>query len=117
MQSKVNANVILITFLIGSFFAILNETLLNIALTKLMDVFQVDATTVQWLVTGFMIVMGMVYDKTNVHWSNDGFLVWVSDCCLCGELPNVINWTDDSGGRNRSVDACYYECVIADLSA
>ncbi len=70
MQSKVNANVILITFLIGSFFAILNETLLNIALTKLMDVFQVDATTVQWLVTGFMMVMGilMPVSATFIQW-------------------------------------------------
>lgn len=60
MQTKVQANKIFITFLIGSFFAILNETLLNIALTKLMDVFQVDATMVQWLVTGFMLVMGIL---------------------------------------------------------
>lgn len=60
MESKVNSKAILITFMIGAFFAILNETLLNIALTELMDVFNVDAPTVQWLATGFMLVMGVL---------------------------------------------------------
>jgi DHA2 family lincomycin resistance protein-like MFS transporter len=60
MESKINSKAILITFMIGEFFAVLNETLLNIALTKLMTVFNVDAPTVQWLATGFMLVMGVL---------------------------------------------------------
>ncbi|OZI11173.1 MFS transporter [Bacillaceae bacterium SAS-127] len=60
MEPNINKKVILITFMIGAFFAILNETLLNIALTQLMDVFHVDAPTVQWLATGFMLVMGVL---------------------------------------------------------
>ncbi|MBO1581890.1 MDR family MFS transporter [Bacillus sp. XF8] len=60
MEKKINSRVILITFIIGAFFVILNETLLNIALTKLMTVFNVDAPTVQWLATGFMLVMGVL---------------------------------------------------------
>ncbi|WP_209121328.1 MDR family MFS transporter [Alkalihalobacillus sp. BA299] len=60
MKTKINSKAILITFMIGAFFAILNETLLNIALTELMRVFNVDAPTIQWLVTGFMLVMGVL---------------------------------------------------------
>ncbi|BCB03636.1 MDR family MFS transporter [Bacillus sp. KH172YL63] len=60
MTQNINTKPILITFMIGAFFAILNETLLNIALTELMGVFQVDAPTVQWLATGFMLVMGVL---------------------------------------------------------
>ncbi|MGP7818570.1 MDR family MFS transporter [Niallia sp. 01092] len=60
MESKINSKAILITFMIGAFFAILNETLLNIALTELMNVFKVDAPTIQWLATGFMLVMGVL---------------------------------------------------------
>lgn len=60
MEQKINSKAILITFMIGAFFAILNETLLNIALTELMAVFNVDAPTVQWLATGFMLVMGVL---------------------------------------------------------
>ncbi len=60
MSQNVNTKAILITFMIGAFFAILNETLLNIALTELMNVFNVSPTTVQWLATGFMLVMGVL---------------------------------------------------------
>ncbi|HLQ71407.1 MAG TPA: MDR family MFS transporter [Bacillota bacterium] len=51
---------IMLSLIIGAFFAILNETLLNIALTTLMEEFQVSVTTVQWMATGFMLVMGVV---------------------------------------------------------
>ncbi len=60
MDSKTNTRIIMITFMFGAFFAILNETLLNIALTELMNVFDVDAPTVQWMATGFMLVMGVL---------------------------------------------------------
>ncbi|MFC7394314.1 MDR family MFS transporter [Scopulibacillus cellulosilyticus] len=60
MEAKINSKAILITFMIGAFFAVLNETLLNIALTDLMKVFHVDAPTIQWLATGFMLVMGVL---------------------------------------------------------
>src|SRR5690625_3368023 len=51
---------IMLSLIIGCFFAILNETLLNIALTTLMKEFSVSLTTVQWMATGFMLVMGIV---------------------------------------------------------
>jgi len=51
---------IMLSVIIGAFFAILNETLLNIALTTLMKEFSVSVTTVQWMATGFMLVMGIV---------------------------------------------------------
>ncbi|WP_087974420.1 MDR family MFS transporter [Oceanobacillus rekensis] len=51
---------IMLSLIIGAFFAILNETLLNIALTTLMDEFNISLTTVQWMATGFMLVMGIV---------------------------------------------------------
>ena len=40
------------------FFGYLNDTLLNVALTPIMKDFGVDKTTVQWLTTGFLLVMG-----------------------------------------------------------
>lgn len=51
---------IMLSLIIGAFFAILNETLLNIALTTLMEQFDVSLPTVQWMATGFMLVMGIV---------------------------------------------------------
>ncbi|MCC4722703.1 MDR family MFS transporter [Salinicoccus sp. RF5] len=51
---------IMLSLIIGAFFAILNETLLNIALTTLMGQFDITLPTVQWMATGFMLVMGIV---------------------------------------------------------
>lgn len=51
---------IMISLIIGAFFAVLNETLLNIALTTLMKEFHITLPTVQWMATGFMLVMGIV---------------------------------------------------------
>ncbi|WP_074435683.1 MDR family MFS transporter [Oceanobacillus jeddahense] len=51
---------IIISLIIGAFFAVLNETLLNIALTTLMSEFQITLPTVQWMATGFMLVMGII---------------------------------------------------------
>ncbi|WP_066191184.1 MDR family MFS transporter [Gracilibacillus timonensis] len=51
---------IIISLIIGAFFAVLNETLLNIALTTLMGEFQITLPTVQWMATGFMLVMGII---------------------------------------------------------
>src|SRR5690625_1814467 len=51
---------IMLSLIIGAFFAILNETLLNIALTTLMEQFHITLPTVQWMATGFMLVMGIV---------------------------------------------------------
>ncbi|MEJ8776575.1 MDR family MFS transporter [Pseudogracilibacillus sp. ICA-222130] len=51
---------IMLSLIIGAFFAVLNETLLNIALTTLMKEFDITLPTVQWMATGFMLVMGIV---------------------------------------------------------
>lgn len=51
---------IMISLIIGAFFAVLNETLLNIALTTLMQEFNISLPSVQWMATGFMLVMGIV---------------------------------------------------------
>lgn len=51
---------IMVSLIIGAFFAILNETLLNIALTTLMKEFSITVPQVQWMATGFMLMMGVV---------------------------------------------------------
>ncbi|WJZ03692.1 putative multidrug resistance protein EmrY [Corynebacterium freiburgense] len=43
---------------------ILNETVLSVALPIISQDFQVDATTVQWLTTGFLLVMAVVIPMT-----------------------------------------------------
>ena len=55
---------ILIALLLGQWFALLNETLLGNALTVLMKEFDVTASTIQWLSTAYMLVVGVLVPIT-----------------------------------------------------
>ena len=59
-----NKKVLLIVLIAGCFLSTLNQTLLNVALSGLMEVFDVTAATVQWLSTGFMLVNGVLVPIT-----------------------------------------------------
>lgn len=48
----------------GTFLALLNETIINVALTKLTSVFAVSENTVQWLTSGYMLVLGILVPVT-----------------------------------------------------
>lgn len=55
---------ILAALLFGMFIAILNQTLLNVALPKINTEFDISASTGQWLMTGFMLVNGILIPIT-----------------------------------------------------
>ncbi|WNC15175.1 MFS transporter [Brevibacillus brevis] len=61
--SKGNLMVIMVMIL-GVFVAILNETLLNVALTKIMDDLGILPSTAQWLSTGYLLVIGVLIPVT-----------------------------------------------------
>jgi DHA2 family lincomycin resistance protein-like MFS transporter len=55
---------VIVTLLVATFVVILNETIMNVALQRLMVDLRVDAPTVQWLSTGFMLTMAVVIPTT-----------------------------------------------------
>lgn len=55
---------VIVTLLVATFVVILNETIMNVALQRLMTDLKVDAPTVQWLSTGFMLTMAVVIPTT-----------------------------------------------------
>ncbi|XTR51259.1 DHA2 family efflux MFS transporter permease subunit [Pseudarthrobacter sp. So.54] len=55
---------IIATLLVATFVVILNETIMNVALQRLMVDLGVTAPTVQWLSTGFMLTMAVVIPTT-----------------------------------------------------
>lgn len=61
---KINKGILLTILIFGCFLSTLNQTLLNVALSSLMDVFDVTATTVQWISTGFMLINGILIPIT-----------------------------------------------------
>jgi DHA2 family lincomycin resistance protein-like MFS transporter len=55
---------IIATLQVATFVVILNETIMNVALQRLMVDLRVDPPTVQWLSTGFMLTMAVVIPTT-----------------------------------------------------
>lgn len=62
--SEQTRKILLIVMIAGCFFSTLNQTLLNVALSDLMNTFSVSPTTIQWLATEFMLVNGILVPIT-----------------------------------------------------
>lgn len=60
ISSDVRPVQVMIVFLLGAFVTILNQTLMNVALPHMMNEFNVSADTVQWLITGYMLINGVL---------------------------------------------------------
>lgn len=58
--------IVLGVLLVATFVMILNETVMGVALPRLMEQFQITAATVQWLTTGFMLTMAVVIPMTGL---------------------------------------------------
>jgi MFS transporter, DHA2 family, lincomycin resistance protein len=55
---------LVIIMILGVFVAILNETLLNVALSKIMNDIGISPSTAQWLSTGYLLVIGVLIPVT-----------------------------------------------------
>jgi EmrB/QacA subfamily drug resistance transporter len=55
-----NRSLLVLVLLIGTFCTVLNQTLLTTALPTLMKEFDISASSVQWLTTGFLLVNGIM---------------------------------------------------------
>lgn len=55
-QAKITA----VVLMLGAFISVLNQTLINPALPTIMEEFHIEATTAQWLVSGFTLVNAIV---------------------------------------------------------
>lgn len=106
------SKIIVFTLFIGAFFGYLNDTLLNVALTKIMADFHVDKTTVQWLTTGFLLIMGAFIPITAnlIQWietrkmvliTQTIFLVGSLICMFAPNFPAVDVWAHFSGDCRR----------------
>lgn len=61
---QVKKGPIVAVLLIGAFVAILNQTLLNVAIPEIMIALSISANTAQWILTGFMLVNGVLIPVT-----------------------------------------------------
>ncbi|MBM7585132.1 EmrB/QacA subfamily drug resistance transporter [Bacillus pakistanensis] len=61
---SIKKGAILTVMLLGAFVAILNQTLMNVALPEMMNDLEISANTAQWLTTGYMLVNGVLIPVT-----------------------------------------------------
>lgn len=81
----------LAALLIGAFVAFLSENLLTNAFPGLMREFNVDASTIQWLSTGYMLVIGVLVPVTALlqQWFTtrqmfmSAMALFLAGTCLC----------------------------------
>lgn len=60
MTETLKKGPIVASILIAAFVAFLSQTLLNVALPKMMEDLEISANTIQWLATGYMLVNGVL---------------------------------------------------------
>ncbi|WP_394239195.1 DHA2 family efflux MFS transporter permease subunit [Niallia oryzisoli] len=65
-MKQYNTRAIMASLLICGFVGMFSETALNIAISNLMDVFQISAATAQWLTTGFLLTLGILMPLTGL---------------------------------------------------
>ncbi len=65
-MKQYNTKAIMASLLICGFVGMFSETALNIAISNLMDVFDISAATAQWLTTGFLLTLGILMPMTGL---------------------------------------------------
>nr|WP_243458226.1 DHA2 family efflux MFS transporter permease subunit [Sporosarcina sp. Te-1] len=66
MNKQYKTGPIMAALLIAGFVGLFSETALNIALNELKGIFDVDATTIQWLATGYFLTLGILVPVTGI---------------------------------------------------
>jgi len=56
----------MVSMLLGAFVGMFSETSLNIALPKLSIAFNMSTATLQWLVTGYMLIIGIIMPLSSI---------------------------------------------------
>ena len=104
-----NRSLLVGVLLIGTFCTILNQTLLTTALPTLMKEFDISASSVQWLTTGFLLVNGIMipisawlinkFSSKIIHNSDVNVLNRNHHLFCSARLRHVIDWTSCSSRR------------------
>lgn len=66
MNKQIKTGPIMAALLVAGFVGLFSETALNIALGQLSQIFSVDATTIQWLATGYFLTLGILVPVTGI---------------------------------------------------
>ncbi|MGE5403526.1 MAG: DHA2 family efflux MFS transporter permease subunit, partial [Candidatus Saccharibacteria bacterium] len=88
---------ILIVIIIGTFMAILDSSIVNVALPKMMVIFNVSTDDIQWILTAYMLTLGVVMPLSGYLGDTYGYKrvymialgLFIAGSFLCGLAWNV----------------------------
>lgn len=83
--------------IIGAFMSILDSSIVNVAIPKMMSVFSADTSSIQWVLTGYMLVLGVVVPVTGYLGDKFGYkkmflialAIFTFGSALCGFAWNI----------------------------
>jgi MFS transporter, DHA2 family, multidrug resistance protein len=64
-ENKTYRWLVLATVMIGTFMAVLDSTIVNVALSKLMATFGVSVDRVEWIVTAYLLIFGVILPSSS----------------------------------------------------
>lgn len=98
----------LVVVVIGTFMAILDTSIVNIAIPKMMAVFNVSTDKIQWVLTGYMLTMGTVIPLTGYLSDNFGakkVYIWAMITFTAGSALCGLAWSNSSMVAARVIQA------------
>jgi len=92
-KSHSNPNLIMIGLLLGGFVGMFSETALNIALPQLEQQLHVNTGTIQWLVTGYLLMVGIVLPLSSMltkHFTTRQLIIFALCDFIVGAIVSAL---------------------------
>ncbi|SHK22421.1 drug resistance transporter, EmrB/QacA subfamily [Desulforamulus aeronauticus DSM 10349] len=89
----------LLILVIGAFMAILDSSIVNVALPRFMTLFGSSAEDIQWILTGYMLTSGVVVPITGYlgdRFGNKRMYIWSVAAFTLGSLLCGLAWSTNS---------------------
>lgn len=89
----------LIAIVLGTFVAVLNSSLMNVAMNKFVAVFGSDINTVQWVITGYTLASAMVIPMSGflgARFGNKNVFIYSVAGFTLGSVICGLAWSDSS---------------------
>ncbi|TBL76574.1 DHA2 family efflux MFS transporter permease subunit [Paenibacillus thalictri] len=89
----------LIAIVLGTFVSVLNSSLMNVALTKFVAVFGSDVSTVQWVITAYMLASAVVIPMSGYlgeRFGNKNIFIWSVAGFTAGSVLCGLAWNASS---------------------
>lgn len=117
MTSSINANLdtservnwsVIIVLIIAAFMAILDSSIVNVALPKMMAVFGVSTKKAEWILTGYMLTLGVVMPLSGYLGDTFGYkriFMMALSLFILGSILCGMSWSINSMVAARVIQA------------